>query len=133
MTPEDDIETAYRVFSRYRLNGVPDFAARVGASDAENSRQRDMLERVPLRDLPLETVAAYVDYIDAAHYDGGYRADEFRYFLPRILELIAGDPGRAEAYDLPDMLERILARGRARQRWPAEEVDAIGHIVRGAW
>jgi hypothetical protein len=44
---------------------------------------------IPRRSLPFETIEAYFDYIDAAHYDGEFNVTEVRHFLPSALELLA--------------------------------------------
>lgn len=124
------IENAYAVFAPYRVGHDLDYGARVGASDSEFAHLRRTLAETPLRALSFDAVAAYIEYIDAAHYDGGFRADELRYFLPRTLELLATDAKRAEARDLAEMLKRILARANARAAWPTAEIDAIDRVLR---
>ena len=88
-----------------------------------------MLTGMPLRALPLEAIDAYLEYIDAAHYDGAFRADEFRYFLPRALELLAsGEPPHGAPW-MRERLERSLERGQAHAAWPANEVAAIDRML----
>jgi hypothetical protein len=113
----------------YRIGGNLDFAARVSASDEEHHRLRRTLAETPLRELPAEAVDAYLEYIDAAHYDGGFDADQLRYYLPRVLELLALADRPAKLPWMPEHLERILDRGSARMTWPAAEIAAIGRIL----
>jgi hypothetical protein len=127
--PRDAVETAYRVFASYRIGRAIDFAARVSASDEERALLRAMLTGMPLRTLPLEAIDAYLEYIDAAYYDGAFPADEFRYFLPRALELLASGKPPHGAPWMRERLERILVRGQARAAWPANEAAAIDRVL----
>jgi hypothetical protein len=117
------VEAAYRAFAPYRVDRRLDFAARVSVSRANNELLHEMLATMPLRALPLEAIEEYFEYIAAAHYDGAFRADEFRYFLPRALELIA--EGAAAAPWLREHVEQSLERGKARTAWPAAETQAL--------
>jgi hypothetical protein len=123
------IEAAYRAFASYRVGRGLDFAARVSASEAERQLLRRLMVETPLRSLPLHVIEAYFEYIDAAHYDGAYRADELRYFLPRALELIASGETHLGAPWLRERIERILERGNARATWLAEETAAIDRVL----
>jgi hypothetical protein len=84
---------------------------------------------MPLRELPSDAIEAYFDYIDAAHYDGGFRADEFRYFLPRALELLTLERGAARSW-LRECLDRSFARAAIRTAWPPDEIEAIDRVLR---
>jgi hypothetical protein len=121
------IAQAYRVFARYRAGAGLDFAAQPSLREPERERLRRVLTTTPLRDLPYDAIEAYFDYIDAAHDDGAFRADEVRYFLPRALELLAHE-GRAARSWLRDCLDRSLARAAVRTAWPADEVEAIARV-----
>ena len=106
------VEGCYRVFAEYGKSSDLDFAAQVGIREAERIRMKREIMTSPLRTLTPDLAFAYIDYIDAAHYDGGYRADEFRYFLPRALELIAAKaPGSGWALEC---IMRALSRANAR-------------------
>jgi hypothetical protein len=121
------IDDAYEAFATYGITPRLDFAACVSASAAENEMLRGILAGLSPRELPIEAIDAYVEYVAAAFYDGGYRADELRHFLPRALELI----GRGETATTPwlrERVEQVLERGRWRELWPAAEtavVDAV--------
>jgi hypothetical protein len=130
MTPDLQaaVETAYRTFAPHGRPRHIDFAARVGASEEQRLALHTVLRTTPLRDLPLVAIDAYVEYIAAAHYDGGYRADEVRHFLPRALELIARGETRKGAPWLRENLALILERG-ARETWPATEIAAIDAVL----
>jgi hypothetical protein len=119
------VSEAYRVFATRPPGRDLDFAARVSASQAEHELLRQLLATTPPRELPPEAVDAYFEYIDAAFYDGGFRQDEVRYFLPRALELLAQRKARPW---LRDYLERIVERGRATESWPPEQTAAIARI-----
>ena len=123
------VEEAYRVFGQYHLSNDIDFAARVSVSVEENARLRSVLETVALRSLPVEAIEAYFEYISAAHYGGKFNAFEFRYFLPRGLELLAFK--NAERYPwLRDDIERSLTRVSAYSQWPPAEVASINRLLR---
>ncbi|MXQ11344.1 hypothetical protein [Microvirga makkahensis] len=81
----------------------------------------------PLRGLSPDLVFAYPEYIDAAPYEGAYRANEFRYFLPRLLELVAAKaPGSDWALEC---LRGNLDRAHFRRAWPGPEVEAIDLVL----
>src|SRR5262249_38576889 len=79
------------------------------------------LPNTPLREVPAALLA---EYTASAHsWDDGPVAREFRYFLPRYLELIAVN-------DPPDTLGleiclRRLGRSTWRETWPRQEQDVI--------
>jgi hypothetical protein len=123
------IENAYRAFARYRAGADLDFAAQPGLREHERARLCRILASTPLRALPSDAIEAYFDYIDAAHDDGGFRADEFRYFLPRALELLTLERGAARSW-LRECLDRCFARAAMRTAWPADEVEAIDRVLR---
>jgi hypothetical protein len=124
------IENAYRAFARYRAGAGLDFAAQPGLREDERTRLRRVLATTPLRALPSDAIEAYFDYIDAAHDDGGFRADEFRYFLPRALELLTLERGAARPW-LRECLDRSFARTDIRTAWPTDEVEAIDRVFGG--
>jgi hypothetical protein len=129
MTPElqSAVENAYRAFASHRIGRRIDFGSRVGTTEAAHEAMLKVLTQTPLRALPPESVEAYFDYIAAAYYDGGFDDDEFRYFLPRALELIAQ---RADnTLFMREYLGPILERGNARIAWPAAEVEALDRVL----
>src|SRR5688572_9724812 len=80
---DDAIETAYRVFARYRLGGR---IIVCGCSSCVSPQVEQELIRTPLNALPAPTLA---EYTNSAHDWDGRVEDDLRYFLPRYLELIA--------------------------------------------
>jgi hypothetical protein len=129
MTPELQaaIENAYRVFAAYRPGRRLDYGSRVSASEADHREMLAMLTQTPLRALPVEAIDAYFEYIRSAHFDGGFNADEVRYFLPRALELIAqGAPG---TLFLREHLGPTVQEGHARAAWPAAEAEALDRVL----
>ena len=122
------VAQAYDVFARYRIGADLDFAAQVGLYEREHERLRHILTTTPLRDLPRDAIDAYFDYIDAAYYDGTFNADEFRYFLPRALAVVAHEPASTGSSWLRECLDRSFERAAIRARWPADEVQAIDGV-----
>ena len=133
MAPPNDIDTAiahaYDVFARYHIGADLDFAVKPGLRERERERLRHMLVTTPLRDLPRDAVDAYFDYVDAAHDDGAFCADEFRYFLPRALDLVAREPAGTGPSWLRECLDRGCERATIRSHWPAEEVEAVDRVL----
>lgn len=127
MTPalRSAIERAYGAFAAYRVGPDLDFSARIHGDVEKHKFIRHLLSETPLRELPLELIDAYFDYIDSAHYQGQFRWDEFRYFLPRALELIATGESHLGAPWLRERLERAFRRGRIRKQWPFREIDTL--------
>jgi len=129
---EKIVEKAYRTFEGYNLRKPLDFAADVGVSDEENNRLRDILENVPLRRIPMEAIHAYYDYVNAAHYDGQFSADDFRYFLPRALELLIEEfvhmRPSLEADWLLSCIRRAISRSSAKTRWPQKEIGMWNRV-----
>jgi hypothetical protein len=118
------VEDAYRIFSKYRIGDDLDFAAAVGVSDNDNQRMKKILRDTPLRLIPFEEIQAYFDYIDAAHYDGKFRPDEFRYFLPRALEFLVRNPADSVEW-LRKCLKTGLSRCSAASQWPEVELAVV--------
>jgi hypothetical protein len=128
MSPEL-IENTYNAFSEYRLGADHiDFAAAVDVNREENERLHQTLISIPLRSLPPDAVCAYFDYVDAAHYDGQFHASEFRYFLPRALELIVLEHRYSTSWS-QECIERSLSRASAPSVWPIAEIAAIKRIL----
>src|SRR5688572_12779267 len=129
MTPELQaaIENAYRVFAAYHPGQRLDYGSRVSASEPDHREMLAVLTRTPLRSLPVEAIDAYFEYIRSAHFDGGFNADEVRYFLPRALELIAqGVPG---TLFLREYLGPTMEEGQARTAWPAAEAEELDRVL----
>jgi hypothetical protein len=112
------VERAYRVFGRYRIGG--DLVVCHCSSCMSEEVERELVA-TPLASIPSALLA---EYTNSAHgYDDGRIADEFRYFLPRYLELIAA--GEPPDHIGLDICLRRLGSARYRARWPAEEAEAI--------
>lgn len=88
-------------------------------------QERDLLAAVPLRQLPADALRPY-----AAHvmFTVGGSAD-FRYFLPRLLEIASG-----EGFSWPD-LESLVGRLRQAEwtSWQHEERDAVRDFLTALW
>lgn len=120
VTPELQtvIKDAYAVFAAYRL-GVRLVVCNCPLCMSKASELR--LASTPLRRIPAALLA---EYTSSAHtWDDGQVADQLRYFLPRYLELIAGN-------DPPDPIGqsiclRRLGEARWRQRWPPAECGVL--------
>ncbi|NVO15742.1 MAG: hypothetical protein HXX10_17045 [Rhodoplanes sp.] len=119
MTPDlaAAIAGAYRVFGRYRMSGAVTVCrcnVCVGPDDAR------ALSILPLTSISSSLLAQYTH---SAHEWDDDVAYEFRYFLPRYLDLIAaGDAPSTTGAEI--CLER-LHRADYRNAWPAAERDAI--------
>ncbi len=87
--------------------------------------ERALLAPVPLTELSGAVLQPYVANVILTV--GG--PDDFRYFLPRLLELVA----RGE-FDWPD-LEMVFGRLRFAEwtTWPAGERDAVRAYLRALW
>lgn len=87
---------------------------------------KQLLAPVPLRDVPVEALLSYT--MSAADTVGS--ASDFRYFLPRILDIaVAGGFGGYP--DLEFILRRfVLANWR---KWPERERQAVIGFTRALW
>ena len=87
--------------------------------------ERRLLSPVAVRELPAEVIQPYA--ADVMLTVGG--VDDFRYFLPRILDIAC-----TVGFDWPD-LESLATRLRmARwQTWPADEQDTIRDVLKALW
>ena len=112
------IEDAYRIFGDYRIRGLLSVCHCKFCMTFENEHR---LLNTPLREVPAALLA---EYTASAHsWDDGPVAREFRYFLPRYLELIAvNDP--PDALGLEICLRR-LGTSTWRETWPQQEQDVI--------
>lgn len=84
-----------------------------------------LLAPVPLRQLSMEALKPYAYGVMLTVGD----ADDFRYFLPRLLEIT--DPARYPYPDLESMLSRL--RFAHWTRWPQAEQDAVRVFLRALW
>jgi hypothetical protein len=113
------VESAYRVFARYRVSGALEVCHCTVCMTEEMERR---LIATPLRHIPAMLLA---EYTNSAHgYDDGRIADELRYLLPRYFELIAADDPPHPSLETSLCLNR-LAYADWRARWPSEEAEAI--------
>jgi hypothetical protein len=117
---EKAIETLYEVFSRYpRPTEIESCPCGCTKPDATVH-----LLAVPLRELRF---AGLIDYSSSAISTQG-SVDDFRYFLPRLLQGIANEP-----YDYnPEILFGKLSYAEWRI-WPDIEVTAIKNYFNALW
>src|SRR5262245_51114724 len=98
MTPELKalVEDAYRIFGEYRIRHSLTVCHCNSCMTVENEQH---LLATPLREIPAALLA---EYTGSAHdWDDGPVAREFRYFMPRYLELIAlNDPPDTMGIDI---------------------------------
>lgn len=114
----DAVESLYRVFS------APTPPVIEGCPCCIETRGVDVLLATPLRDL---TGQALWRYVTGAFYTVGGERD-FRYFLPRILDISVNDP--REANDPEIVLRKLALAGW--QAWAPDERWAIEAFV-DAW
>lgn len=114
------IERLYEVFGRYpRPRGETYSAyADVTTADATAIRER------PLRELSGRELAKYAMRAITTWGD----ADELRYYLPRLLELLVTEGGWA---DKPTVMLNLSTAGW--RSWPAPEQEAVESFVLAAW
>lgn len=123
MTPElkGAIERAYEVFSPYaHVHGATSLCVCRCPSCMYDEAEHALLN-TPLREItPLDLG----EYTNSAHgWDDEKIADEFRYFLPRTLELIA----QYDPLDYVGFTGALSRMGDANwlDKWPKEQVDCI--------
>lgn len=109
------IETVYRRFA------APAPRAIEGCPCCISKRGVDVLLATPLREL---TGQALWSYVSGVFYTVGSERD-FRYFLPRILDVAINDPGASEGNEVA--LGKIGLAGW--QSWRADERAAIEDLV----
>ena len=112
------VDDAYRIFGGYRLDGSLCVCHCNSCMTLDDERR---LVTTPLRAIPAELLAQYTE--SAHSWDDGSVAREFRYFLPRYLELIALN----EAPDPLgiDICLRRLGESTWRETWPRPEQVVI--------
>ena len=110
------IEGLYRVTDKYRPT----------LENLEDQELRLLLTRIPRRNLQPETLAAYA--ASAILVVGG--TDDYRYFLPRILELLTA--GWATVIVSP---ETLIGRLRFAEwgTWPDAEQSAVRRVLASLW
>lgn len=108
----------------YREFAAPTPAKIEGCPCCISTRGVDVLLTTPLREI---TGRALGRYVSGAFLTVGGEGD-FRYLLPRILEVSANDPGQANGPEI--VLGRLrLANWRS---WPARQQAAVEQFM-GAW
>jgi hypothetical protein len=98
------IDTVYKAFAKYRCVELKSSGAEC-VSDNLASELTEKLCSSPLRALRADDLLDYY-YIAVEHVG---TVEDLRYFLPRILELIASDPG---GYLNPRLLPNVLTRAQ---------------------
>lgn len=113
------IETAYEVFSPYQLNGTITYCNCPVCMTDETAKE---LSSRPLKEIPATLLA---EYTNSAHgYDRKTIELQFKYFLPRYLDLIAHcDP--PSHLDLGTCLTRLDGY---RENWPEQEIETINEF-----
>ncbi len=118
------IGEAYDIFSRYRLQRTLGVChCSVCLTDANESQ----LLATPLRAISADLLAAYTDAVVAAN--AAQLGCEFRYFLPRYLDLIARDqPPDTMGFDI---CLRRLRDCEWRSAWPKAQMRVIDDFFDG--
>ncbi len=113
------IEQLYRVFANYPLAQVVE-----GCSCCVEVKDHLALRTAPLRDLPAENLTHY-----ASHALTTWGTEEdFKHFLPRILELVSAG---AIMYDAEIIIGKL---GYANWlKWPEEEQLAVKGFLMSVW
>ena len=114
-------DEAYRVFGRYRIKG------RLEACDCGCITERDhaRIRSGPLRELTAESLERYASKAMTTWGDGR----DFRHFLPRILELVTGDPRDEICNEIA--LSKLSYAGW--WGWPECERHAVENVLRLRW
>lgn len=119
MKLEVEVERLYALFRRYRRPLHVDGCEHC-VSEADHSR----LFRAPLAELQPEDLRRYA--FKAMSTWGG--AEDFKHYLPRILELVAtGELG----VDPPIAVGKLSTAKW--ETWPADEKDAVRAVLRSWW
>jgi hypothetical protein len=115
------INGGYRAFGRYstkmRLEACP--CGCVTPDDHARLHSR------PLRELTADDIEAYASKAMTTWGD----VDDFRHFLPRILELVTGDPGDVICTEIA--LSKLSYAGW--RGWPQRERDAVDAVLWERW
>jgi hypothetical protein len=120
MNPQlrDAIENLYDVFSRYPLGAVEGCPCCVTDDDQSQIHAR------PLRELDGDTLSHFIGSAVLTWGD----VDDFKHFLPRILELLAIDD-----YPLNEELFYFKLDNAGYDSWPGIERDAVIRFWRAWW
>jgi hypothetical protein len=111
---EDAIEKLYDIFVRYPLSNTE------GCPCCVHEKDQRQLRSAPLRKLSGDALGRYSGKAMSTWGD----ADDFRHFLPRMMELLVSDE---YIWDAGHLAEKILYGGWT--QWPDDEKEA----VRGFW
>lgn len=123
MTLAEAIEGLYRAFAPYRRRDAID-----ACPHCVDREEQDTLARVPLRTL---SCAQSSRYAFKAMTTWG-EPDDYKHFLPRILELAITGEGRAwPGMDLPLIADKIRLAGGS--SWPQAEREALEHVLYALW
>ena len=119
------VENLYQVFENYSPNGIG------GYSEYPNERDEvaDRLLYTDLRETDLKDIAFYAF---KATYTMGDESN-FKYFLPRILELLAAEVlGTKWAIDIRDL--NLFTKPSAElATWPEDERTAVENFLQNLW
>ena len=114
------VEHAYATFAGYKPGREQVSVCRCGQCIQPESEF--VLLNAPLRDIDHYPLA---DYTYAANREGepGFDPNELRYFLPRMLDLVAQE--NPPCFSEPEPTLRRLRECKYRETWPAAEVAAV--------
>ncbi|MGR4892432.1 hypothetical protein ACIPPQ_15490 [Sphingopyxis sp. LARHCG72] len=122
--PPSDVRVRDAIHSVYRHFATPAPSAIEGCPCCVDTRNVDVLLTTPLPEI---TAQALWRYVSGAYYTIGSDQD-FRYLLPRILEISVNDPGNANN---PEIVLNKLALAQWRS-WGTEEQQAVSELL-DAW
>jgi len=111
------INHAYKLFSKYTPNGINNACTHCCLTPDEVKA----LLTTPLKEISVELLSTYNDSAQANHPN----IDEFKYFLPRYLELIA-------LFDFPSHSDELSLRNIAEYSsdvWTAEEREFLDQFA----
>jgi hypothetical protein len=112
------VATLYSVFARYGLESHVE-----GCPCCVHDEDQVLIRSRPLRELTDDDLDKYARKAMTTWGD----ADDFRHFLPRLLELATGDP----SVEVEILLSKLLA---ARWwEWPQPEQDAVESVLWLGW
>lgn len=129
-TPElrEAIENLYRVFQSYELR------SNTGACDCHHTPEDETrLHSKPLNKLSASDLQQYA--VDAVYLWG--TGDDFKYFIPRLLELLAQSPAHEHDFAHPaDIFAKLSYESWCSthwRTWPEIEQNALLEYFRAAW
>jgi len=115
------INGGYRAFGRYSTKMRLE-ACTCGCVTADDHAR---LHSRPLRELTADDIETYASKAMTTWGD----EDDFRHFLPRILELVTGDPGDEICNEIA--LSKLSYAGW--RGWPQREQDAVESVLWERW